>query len=292
MRLVFFFFFVIYIHSFPCFSQRTIKGNITDENGFPVVGAFIYPLNGQSGTMTDYYGNYTIQVPDSMNELLINIPMVCPVEDEACIHLGMNDVIREITTIGNDNEMNLTLIFRKNRFDTFPYVGTSKSLSDNNYKYRLKYSPDEVLMHVYLRNKKSNRLEYVWDIEYFKEYIRIHNYAWQNDKKNKNEKKYFLSTVDFYLDHHGVIKAKDVSVNYGSHFNQQYARYTYLENKKVEVFTFEGIENNYYHKPETFEYQQDMFIVIIQNEILRRNLYKNVKNKYFSTDFEIVILDN
>ena len=44
--------------------QRTVKGHIVDENGEPMIGVTVQ-VKGAAGTVTDYDGNFTLNVPDN-----------------------------------------------------------------------------------------------------------------------------------------------------------------------------------------------------------------------------------
>jgi TonB-linked SusC/RagA family outer membrane protein len=48
---------------------RTVKGNVVDENGEPLVGVTIRVPGTGIGTVTDLDGNYTLQVPQGKNQL-------------------------------------------------------------------------------------------------------------------------------------------------------------------------------------------------------------------------------
>ena len=46
------------------FSQRTITGNVADESGLPLPGVNVIIKGTQSGTSTDFDGNYSISTAD------------------------------------------------------------------------------------------------------------------------------------------------------------------------------------------------------------------------------------
>ena len=45
--------------------QKTVTGNITDENGLPLPGATVVEQGTDNGTTTDFDGNYTITVKEN-----------------------------------------------------------------------------------------------------------------------------------------------------------------------------------------------------------------------------------
>ncbi len=153
----------------------------------------------------------------------------------------------------------------------------------------MKYNLLEKLKHVYLKNPdNNNEIQYIWDIEYFKDYIRINNYIWQQEKVNSRDKRFFISTINFSYDKNGAIREKAVHVDYGNHSNSSYERYFYQNNKVINVLYFEGIEFPYYTNADSWEYKGDVLLKIIQNEVLRRKLYRKIKNKFFSSDYKII----
>lgn len=54
------------------FTQMTVSGTVTDQNGDPVLGATIYVKGTTLGTLTDLDGTFAIDVPDSNTELEIS----------------------------------------------------------------------------------------------------------------------------------------------------------------------------------------------------------------------------
>jgi len=55
---------------FSAFAQeRTITGNVKDDTGQPAIGATVKVPGTTIGTMTDFDGNYTLQVPEDAKEL-------------------------------------------------------------------------------------------------------------------------------------------------------------------------------------------------------------------------------
>jgi TonB-linked SusC/RagA family outer membrane protein len=52
-------------------AQRTLSGTVSDENGEPLIGATILLKGTSRGTVTDVDGNYTIEVPEDGQQVLI-----------------------------------------------------------------------------------------------------------------------------------------------------------------------------------------------------------------------------
>lgn len=51
---------------------KKITGNVTDENGEPLIGATVKPAGGQGGSVTDFDGNYSIIVPEDTKQLTVS----------------------------------------------------------------------------------------------------------------------------------------------------------------------------------------------------------------------------
>lgn len=47
----------------PDHKRMTVKGNVKDENGEPLIGATVLPRNSTAGTVTDIDGNFSLEVP-------------------------------------------------------------------------------------------------------------------------------------------------------------------------------------------------------------------------------------
>lgn len=54
------------------FAQTKVTGNVTDETGEPVIGASVTVKDHKgTGAVSDIDGNFTINVPDGKNELVV-----------------------------------------------------------------------------------------------------------------------------------------------------------------------------------------------------------------------------
>ena len=52
------------------FAQRSIRGKVADSNGEPLIGVNILVQGAGTGTVTDYDGNYSLEVPAG-NDVLV-----------------------------------------------------------------------------------------------------------------------------------------------------------------------------------------------------------------------------
>ncbi len=58
--------------SLSAFADKTISGNVKDDQGQPAIGATVQVEGTTIGTMTDLDGNYTLTVPDNTTEVTIS----------------------------------------------------------------------------------------------------------------------------------------------------------------------------------------------------------------------------
>ena len=49
--------------------ERIVSGNVKDDQGEPAIGATVKVPDTKIGTMTDFDGNFSLQVPDDAQEL-------------------------------------------------------------------------------------------------------------------------------------------------------------------------------------------------------------------------------
>jgi TonB-linked SusC/RagA family outer membrane protein len=76
--------------SSAAWSQRTVTGTITDaENGEPLIGATVLVTGTSVGTVTDFDGNYSVEVPEGSNSLEFSYAGYA----SQTITLGSSDVI-------------------------------------------------------------------------------------------------------------------------------------------------------------------------------------------------------
>jgi TonB-linked SusC/RagA family outer membrane protein len=81
---------------------RTIKGRVLDENGEGVPGASVKVKGTQTGTVADIDGNYTIEVPEASNTLIISALGIG--EQEAKIQDASQPVIVKLEKNATDLE--------------------------------------------------------------------------------------------------------------------------------------------------------------------------------------------
>ena len=55
----------LYLLPFVAFAQSKVTGTVTDENGEPLIGAYIMPKGSKNGVITDLDGHYSIAAPAS-----------------------------------------------------------------------------------------------------------------------------------------------------------------------------------------------------------------------------------
>jgi iron complex outermembrane receptor protein len=90
------------------FSQRTISGSVTDsQSGEPLIGANILVVGTSSGTITDFDGNYTLEIPADAAELDVSYTgygserIAIPTgTDQLNITLTPGEMLEEIVVVG------------------------------------------------------------------------------------------------------------------------------------------------------------------------------------------------
>ncbi|MBL0103761.1 MAG: carboxypeptidase-like regulatory domain-containing protein [Bacteroidetes bacterium] len=75
------------------FGQGTIRGKVLDENGEPAIGATVYlKSNPTHGTVTDFDGNYSLNVTESTPQILV-ISLISYEKIEEPVTLTNNQVV-------------------------------------------------------------------------------------------------------------------------------------------------------------------------------------------------------
>ena len=54
------------------FAQRTVTGNVTDNNGEPLIGVSVTVKGTASGAITDLDGSFSVDVPDETVTLVFS----------------------------------------------------------------------------------------------------------------------------------------------------------------------------------------------------------------------------
>ncbi|MBP1677895.1 MAG: TonB dependent receptor [Bacteroidetes bacterium] len=76
-------------------SQITVKGNITDKNNEPLIGVNVRAQGSSSGTITDFNGSYSIEVPGSKSVLVFSYIGYRTVEKAVGQNTTINVVLEE-----------------------------------------------------------------------------------------------------------------------------------------------------------------------------------------------------
>jgi hypothetical protein len=80
------------------FAQRQVSGNVSDEAGVPLIGAYVTIKGKSLGTVTDYDGYYEVKVPAGTNTLVFSFLGFGTKE----VELGTSDQINVVLDEGND----------------------------------------------------------------------------------------------------------------------------------------------------------------------------------------------
>lgn len=92
--------------SVSAFAQKTVKGNVSDVKGEPIIGAsVVLKDNASVGTITDFDGNFSLDVPSSNSTLVISYIGYKTQEVSANSSLKIilkedNEVLDEVVVIG------------------------------------------------------------------------------------------------------------------------------------------------------------------------------------------------
>ena len=61
------------VFSLPLLAQQTVSGKVTDgDGGEPLTGVSIMGTGSSTGTITDFDGNYTLEVPSDASVLVVS----------------------------------------------------------------------------------------------------------------------------------------------------------------------------------------------------------------------------
>jgi hypothetical protein len=106
MKRIIICFAILLFYSLPSFSQGTVRGKITDENGETIIGAtIILKANKSIGTITDFDGNFSLAIKDSaLQTIIISFVGYKPIEDNVRLKKGQV-TIRNFSLKPNQNEI-------------------------------------------------------------------------------------------------------------------------------------------------------------------------------------------
>ncbi len=97
---------IICLYALNSFSQGTVRGKITDENGETIIGAtIVLKANKSIGTITDFDGNYSLAIKDStLQTIIISFVSYKPIEENVKLKKG-EVLIRNFSLKPNQNEI-------------------------------------------------------------------------------------------------------------------------------------------------------------------------------------------
>ena len=78
------------------FAQTTVKGVILDDAGEPIIGASILQQGTTNGTITDFDGNFTLDVPEGA---MLEISYVGYASQTLPAAANMNVILKEDTEL-------------------------------------------------------------------------------------------------------------------------------------------------------------------------------------------------
>lgn len=106
-NLLLFSFFLFFLCSNTSFSQGAVKGTVTDDKGVPLTGVTVKEKNTNNGVVTDFDGNYTINLKENNSTLVFSFigfkSQEIPVNDQSIIDLQMEEdleALSEVVLIG------------------------------------------------------------------------------------------------------------------------------------------------------------------------------------------------
>lgn len=79
-------------------AQRTVTGTVTNEDGEPLIGASVLVKGTTVGTVADFDGTYSLDVPEGSNILVFSFTGYSETE----VELGVSDVVDMVLTEGID----------------------------------------------------------------------------------------------------------------------------------------------------------------------------------------------
>lgn len=121
-------------------NTKKITGIVTDESGEPVIGAIIKALNSTVGTVTDFEGNYSIDLPAGSNQLEFSflgyVKQIITVDNKQNINIQLRpdaQMVSEVVVIGYGTQRKSDL------------TGAVSSVSSKDFNAGLISSPEQLI---------------------------------------------------------------------------------------------------------------------------------------------------
>ena len=96
MKRLLLFFTALLFMSFGLEAQRTVSGTVTAQDGTPLIGATVWVKDMMTGTVTDYDGKYSLEVPEGATALVFSYVGYASQE----VPLGASNVIDVVMAAG------------------------------------------------------------------------------------------------------------------------------------------------------------------------------------------------
>ena len=119
-------------------STKSITGVVTDENNEPLIGVTILPVGAQGGAVTDFDGNYSITVPQSVKQIQFS-------------YVGYTTQIADITgvslniTMKSDNALQEVVVIGYGVQKKTDLTGAITSLSTKDFNQGVITTPEELI---------------------------------------------------------------------------------------------------------------------------------------------------
>ena len=120
-------------------TARTVSGTVTDPTGEPLIGASVQAVGHTTGVVTDIDGNYTINIPDAVNQLRFSYVGYTPKTADvkgATLDVVLqedNKVLEEVVVIGYGTRKKEDL------------TGAVASVSEKDFNKGVISSPEELI---------------------------------------------------------------------------------------------------------------------------------------------------
>jgi len=121
-------------------AQTMVKGVVTDaENGDPLIGASVFVTGTSTGTVTDFDGNYSINVPANAESLTVSYTgysnQIVPVNGQTTINIQLagGELLEEVVVVGYGSVKKSDL------------TGAVVALTDEDFNQGVITSPEELI---------------------------------------------------------------------------------------------------------------------------------------------------